>query len=541
MGSNMANYRIALFLKNSLSSGEEFLLVRENRPSAIPVDDDECGHHRYVDSDLWDVPSAALSPHSTKTQFDPAFQMVVQDVQHALQKLELRGFDIFSAIQQIFIQICAGKCMTSPWIYWKSFEEADFGPGLPIHTVFFIAHIKTDEFILSEGSKWLTFSNAWRLLVDVNPRDDRLGPLAAFVSSSDFGESLKSKFKIKSQCQEYPPGVLIVPMSSLTLKPFRKTNLVVFAPDNCSDIGYRDSKFAAYADALIMDPGCHYRVHDQLAEIVTSLPRKLVIFVTHHHRDHVDGLSVVQRCNPNVTLLAHEATIRRIAKGVTGIKCVNVQGGSTLCIGGQEFQVIFAPGHTDGHMALLHVRTHTLIVGDHCVGQGSSVLDAESGGNMKDYLETTHQFLDLSPHIIIPMHGRPSLWPTKLLCGYIKHRKERETKVLKAIESGAATLYEVVSKAYTDVLPVMWLGAASNVRLHVEHLAYQQKLPADFSMGTFLTSCGHRFHLRWLWATMQNTVQTNSYLNFSVKLSPVLIIGLTSYIYIYFGKKQIST
>jgi hypothetical protein len=73
--------------------------------------------------------------------------------------------------------------------------------------------------------------------------------------------------------------------------------------------------------------------------------------------------------------------------------------------------------------------------------------------------------------------------PASLLCGYIKHRKERETKVLKAIESGATTLYEVVSKAYTDVLPVMWVGAASNVRLHVEHLAYQQKLPARFFHG----------------------------------------------------------
>lgn len=537
----MANYRIALFVKNPMSSGEEFLVIRENRPSAIPVDDDEHGHHRYADSDLWDIPSAALSRHSTNTQFDPASQTVVQDVQHALQKLELCGFDLSSAVQQIFMQICAGKCMTKPWIYWKSFEEADFGPSLPIHTMFFIADIEADEFILSEGSKWLSFSEAWRLLVNVNPRDDRLGPLAAFVSCSYFGESLKSKLSIKSQCQEYPPGVLIVPMSSLTVKPFKKTNLVVFAPDNRSDIGYHDSKFAAYADALIMDPGCHYKVHDQLAEIVTSLPRKLVIFVTHHHRDHVDGLSVVKRCNPNVTLLAHEATIRRIAKGATGIKCINVQGGSTLCIGGQEFQVIFAPGHTDGHMALLHVNTHTLVVGDHCVGQGSSVLDVESGGNMKDYLETTHQFLELSPHVIIPMHGRPNLWPTKLLCGYIKHRKERETKVLKAIESGATTLYEVVSNAYTDVLPVMWVGAASNVRLHVEHLAYQQKLPEDFSMDTFLTSCGRCFLLRWLWATLQNKAHKNSYLNFAVKLSPVLIAGLASYMFIYFGNKQNSS
>uniref|UniRef100_A0A7N2QYB9 Uncharacterized protein n=1 Tax=Quercus lobata TaxID=97700 RepID=A0A7N2QYB9_QUELO len=39
-------------------------------------------------------------------------------------------------------------------------------------------------------------------------------------------------------------------------------------------------------------------------------------------------------------------------------------------------------GHTDGHMALLHMSTHSLIVGDHCVGQGSAILDITSGGNM---------------------------------------------------------------------------------------------------------------------------------------------------------------
>lgn len=28
---------------------------------------------------------------------------------------------------------------------------------------------------------------------------------------------------------------------------------------------------------------------DQLLKVVASLPRKLIVFVTHHHRDHVDG------------------------------------------------------------------------------------------------------------------------------------------------------------------------------------------------------------------------------------------------------------
>lgn len=35
---------------------------------------------------------------------------------------------------------------------------------------------------------------------------------------------------------------------------------------------------------------CNY----QLKKIVTALPRRLVVFVTHHHRDHVDGKSLLK-------------------------------------------------------------------------------------------------------------------------------------------------------------------------------------------------------------------------------------------------------
>ncbi|KAI8013166.1 hypothetical protein LOK49_LG05G00643 [Camellia lanceoleosa] len=104
------------------------------------------------------------------------------------------------------------------------------------------------------------------------------------------------------------------------------------------------------------------------------------------------GLSVGQNSNPDAILLAHENTMDHWSLGHTP-----VSGGEGICIGGQRLRVICAPvifiymiasfekhgfklssiaapdmctrfhGHTDGHMALLHVSTHSLIVGDHCV------------------------------------------------------------------------------------------------------------------------------------------------------------------------------
>lgn len=526
-GLGMANYRIALLVKSS-ASADEFIVVRQSRPLIISLDD-ETPQHCFADSDLWDIPSSPLSPRHDPIGSDVEFAETEKAtaVQNALEKLGLRGFDVSSSAQQILMQIFTAKCITQPWSYWKLVEEADFGPGIPTNTLFFMTEVKPVKCVLSGEAKWLTFAEAWKLLVDVNAGEDRVGPLANIASSSHFGKPFQWKFNIKLQYQEYPPGVLVVPMNSMTLKPFKKTNLVVFAPDGYSNSCSDNANFDIHGDALIVDPGCHFRVHDQLTKIVSSLPQKLVVFVTHHHRDHIEGLSAIQKCNPSAILIAHEATIRRIGKGAIGFKCFNVHGSSTLCIGGQEFRVISAPGHTDGHMALLHSMTNALIVGDHCVGQGSSVLDATAGGNLKDYFETTHQLLELCSHIIIPMHGQPNLWPTNLLCGYVKHRKQREAKVLKAVEDGARTLYEVVSKAYADVNYTMWIAAASNVKLHVEHLAYQKKLPVDFSMDKFLSSCRIPFFLRWLC----KKAQENSYLRFAGNLFPVIIFGVASYMF----------
>jgi hypothetical protein len=41
--------------------------------------------------------------------------------------------------------------------------------------------------------------------------------------------------------------------------------------------------------------------------------------------------------------------------------------------------------------------------------------------HLQDYFETTYKFLDLSPHVLIPMHGRISLWPKNMLCGYLRY------------------------------------------------------------------------------------------------------------------------
>ncbi|KAJ4948026.1 hypothetical protein NE237_026726 [Protea cynaroides] len=254
----------------------------------------------YIDSDLWDLPWASLTPLDGE---DSQSEIVLEGAESCSDKLNLMKFNVDAALDQLGFR----------------------GP-----TVFIIGKLKFEAENAQELSKWMSVPSCLQFLLEVKPNNDRMGPLVV-------------------------AGLL--------------SNL-------------------ARSRMLKVPPALRY----QLMEIVTALPRKLVVFVTHHHHDHVDGLSIIQKCNPDATLLAHENTMRRIGKGDWSLGYTSISGGEEICIGGERLKTIFAPGHTDGHMALLHVSSHSLVVGDHCVGQGSAVLDYTSGGNMK-VCEFLHFFL----------------------------------------------------------------------------------------------------------------------------------------------------
>ncbi|GMH27491.1 hypothetical protein Nepgr_029334 [Nepenthes gracilis] len=476
----MSIFKLALIIKNS-SNEDEILVVKQVRPPKFGVEE----YDSHVDSDLWDLPSAFLNPLEVESLSD----IEVVGAELGLEKVNLRKFDIRFSLNQVSEQLGLLRLGDGQWTFWKHVEEPEFGPGRPMQTVFIVGRFTFNDGFKEGACQWVTKKHCLGRLLEVKQGSERMGPLLVVGLLNDTAQSTKWDVPKNLNYQEYPPGFMILPMRSKTAKPFHTTNLVVVAPENAPN-NCSSETFAASGDAIIVDPGCNSVFHGELAHITAALPRKLIVFVTHHHRDHVDGLSIIQKCNPDAILLAHENTMRRIGRGDWSLSYISISGGEEICVGGQKLSVLFAPGHTDGHLGLLHISTHTLIVGDHCVGQGSAVLDATSGGNMADYFETTQKFLELSPHVLVPMHGRVNLWPKQMLCGYLKNRRNRESAILKAIENGANTLFDLVAMVYSDVDRSSWWAASMNVKLHVEHLALQDKLPEGFSLETFKSSFG---------------------------------------------------
>jgi len=130
-------------------------------------------------------------------------------------------------------------------------------------------------------------------------------------------------------------------------------------------------------------------------------------------------------------LLCHKQTLDRIE---TKLETVVVEDQQILISDNDlHVEVLYAPGHTSGHLALWERKGGVLIAGDHVVGVGSAVLDARAGGDMLAYFNTTHKFISLQPTLVIPAHGPPHYDPIRLLNSYIEHRQAREDQILTAI------------------------------------------------------------------------------------------------------------
>jgi len=259
------------------------------------------------------------------------------------------------------------------------------------------------------------------------------------------------------------PNYQSIPFYSNTIAPFTTTNLIV----------YENS-----GESIIIDPGAKETEFDHLQEYLYTLTSTPKVLVTHHHMDHWSGLQVVETLFPNTILYGHSNTLDKIE---TKLQKQSITDGF-ITIGEKNLQIIYTPGHTDGHIMIFDREQKVLIAGDHVVGYGSAVLDPEYG-NMKDYFDTTHKLIELNPEVIFPAHGPVNFNPTSLLKQYIEHRTNRESMIYQAIINGSDTYDKVIKAVYQDVDSSMWDYAKSNIKLHVEKLIADEKLNQEFYLN----------------------------------------------------------
>lgn len=219
-------------------------------------------------------------------------------------------------------------------------------------------------------------------------------------------------------------------------------------------------------EGLLVDPAAPT---DRLRTLVSQTDPAHVA-VTHTHPDHVAGVARLSR-DYDLTVWARSGRVKRFERA-TGISPDRVFSEGTR-IG--PATVLETPGHAPDHVTYAlppgaaQTTGEALITGDLAVETGS-VFVGDRDGDLRAYLTSLRRLLVRRASICHPAHGPPITDPEATLRRLLAHRRDRERRVLAAVQDGTETPVTIVAQAYDRDLGEYADLAEETVRAHLTKL-----------------------------------------------------------------------
>jgi glyoxylase-like metal-dependent hydrolase (beta-lactamase superfamily II) len=159
-----------------------------------------------------------------------------------------------------------------------------------------------------------------------------------------------------------------------------------------------------------------------------------ILVLTHHHSDHVFGMSVFR--DKGATIIAHENTASFLREHGAGYKAfitgmegwtadtadsilgavslsepgLTIEGDYTLEIGGRELKLLFTPGHVPGELVVYHTHSGTLFGGD-AIYEGIPPTTRFGGPvEWRTWITQLERLKELEIGTVVPGHGQLSTW-----------------------------------------------------------------------------------------------------------------------------------
>jgi glyoxylase-like metal-dependent hydrolase (beta-lactamase superfamily II) len=221
--------------------------------------------------------------------------------------------------------------------------------------------------------------------------------------------------------------------------------------------------------ALIVDPASPWP--EEQAGLAAALDeagvRPSLIFLTHHHADHVGGAAALASLL-GVPIAAHRETARRLAGRLEISRLVDEN--EPLDTDAGPLRPLFTPGHAPGHLALADTRSGAILAGDLVASVGTILIAPADDGDMRLYLDSLRRLSDERPTALLPAHGPPIVDAEARLAFYVRHRLEREARVRTALDETEQTLEALLPVVYADVAPSLYPIARQSLLAHLHKL-----------------------------------------------------------------------
>ncbi|WP_043345990.1 MBL fold metallo-hydrolase [Cupriavidus basilensis] len=224
----------------------------------------------------------------------------------------------------------------------------------------------------------------------------------------------------------------------------------------------------------VIDPGPDDEAHVDAVLAAAPGPIRWIL-ATHTHIDHspatsslkaATGAPVLGRPAPQTPRQDQTFQPERI-----------LAHGERLALGeGCTLRVVHTPGHASNHLCFLLEEEKTLFTGDH-VMQGSTVVINPPDGDMHAYLASLAALQDEDLEWLAPGHGFLMPRPADAIRTLIRHRMQREAKVLNALrELGETGIDALLLRVYDDVPQRMLPVAKRSLLAHLLKLAHDGRV-----------------------------------------------------------------
>jgi glyoxylase-like metal-dependent hydrolase (beta-lactamase superfamily II)/8-oxo-dGTP pyrophosphatase MutT (NUDIX family) len=242
------------------------------------------------------------------------------------------------------------------------------------------------------------------------------------------------------------PGIAMAPLRTRTIPPATTTNCYVLGNER----------------AFVIDPASDDEGTDTAALIAYLETRRAAlagVVVTHHHPDHVGAVAEVAE-HFALPVFAHPRTLERLPSAPQDAR--PLADGDVLDLGrtpsgsaSWHATVHHTPGHADGHVCLVESNARALIAGDLVSTLSTIVIDPPEG-HLATYLASLTRMAALELGPLLPSHGPAAAHGRRLIEAYLRHRAQREARLVAALARGPRhTEAELLAVVYDDTPPAL--------------------------------------------------------------------------------------